>query len=388
MGGDPVPQALLITGIVVAFAATALAVALLLRLFEEHWFRHALGRCARPGARRCGRLVRSRSVPIQTLTTPGGLLLVLSVLIPFVGVLAGLALGGRNAQRVALATLPLGLGIAIAIADALAFDRATPWSICSAVGRRRSAWPYVRTRLSAVMLLAIAVVICGIAVYARCDFNTPPGANEARAPLTFWTLLLAVWGSLNLIFVSADLFTLYVALELLTFAAVPLGMPRRPRRNATLGPAVSSVRAVGLRASTCWGPCCCMAAMARWTSRCWPRGFAPSRWRGLAAALMTAGLLAKTALFPLHLWLPPAHAGAPAAASAMLSALVIKGSWFLVVRLWFDVMPGLAGVTGTQLIAGAWCGGDRVRQRRRTATAAAEAPHRISRRSRRLVTSF
>ena len=34
-GGDPVPQALVITGIVVAFSATALAVALLLRLFQE-----------------------------------------------------------------------------------------------------------------------------------------------------------------------------------------------------------------------------------------------------------------------------------------------------------------------------------------------------------------
>ena len=33
-GGDPVPQGLLITGIVVAFSATALAVALLLRLFQ------------------------------------------------------------------------------------------------------------------------------------------------------------------------------------------------------------------------------------------------------------------------------------------------------------------------------------------------------------------
>ena len=35
LGGDPVPQALIITGLVVAFAATALAVALLLRLFQE-----------------------------------------------------------------------------------------------------------------------------------------------------------------------------------------------------------------------------------------------------------------------------------------------------------------------------------------------------------------
>lgn len=34
VGNDPVPQALVITGIVVAFAATALAIALLLRLFR------------------------------------------------------------------------------------------------------------------------------------------------------------------------------------------------------------------------------------------------------------------------------------------------------------------------------------------------------------------
>jgi formate hydrogenlyase subunit 3/multisubunit Na+/H+ antiporter MnhD subunit len=65
---------------------------------------------------------------------------------------------------------------------------------------------------------------------------------------------------------------------------------------------------------------------------------------------MTTGLLAKTALFPLHLWLPPAHAGAPAAASAVLSALVVKGSWFLVIRLWFDVMPGVVTFSAAQLL--------------------------------------
>lgn len=43
VGGDPVPQALVITGIVVAFAATALAAGLLLRLF-------AVTRPAPPGS--------------------------------------------------------------------------------------------------------------------------------------------------------------------------------------------------------------------------------------------------------------------------------------------------------------------------------------------------
>ena len=66
---------------------------------------------------------------------------------------------------------------------------------------------------------------------------------------------------------------------------------------------------------------------------------------------MTVGLLAKTALFPLHLWLPPAHAGAPAPASAVLSALVVKGSFILVVRLWFDVMPGVLSHAAAQVLA-------------------------------------
>ena len=35
VGNDPVPQALVITGVVVAFSATALALALLLRLFQK-----------------------------------------------------------------------------------------------------------------------------------------------------------------------------------------------------------------------------------------------------------------------------------------------------------------------------------------------------------------
>ena len=82
----------------------------------------------------------------------------------------------------------------------------------------------------------------------------------------------------------------------------------------------------------------------------------PSTWA--AVALMTTGLLAKTALFPLHLWLPPAHAGAPPAASAVLSALVVKGSFFIVVRLWFDAMPALPGLRGGAAAGGARRGGD------------------------------
>jgi formate hydrogenlyase subunit 3/multisubunit Na+/H+ antiporter MnhD subunit len=70
-----------------------------------------------------------------------------------------------------------------------------------------------------------------------------------------------------------------------------------------------------------------------------------------AAALMTAGLAAKTALFPLHAWLPPAHAGAPPAASALHAALVVKGPFFLLLRLWSDGVVALPGYGAAQLVA-------------------------------------
>ncbi|WFU69152.1 NADH-quinone oxidoreductase subunit K [Bradyrhizobium sp. CB2312] len=50
VGNDPVPQALVITGIVVAFSATALAIALLLRLFQTGGSL-TLGSRAPPGPR-------------------------------------------------------------------------------------------------------------------------------------------------------------------------------------------------------------------------------------------------------------------------------------------------------------------------------------------------
>jgi multicomponent Na+:H+ antiporter subunit D len=142
---------------------------------------------------------------------------------------------------------------------------------------------------------------------------------------------------------------LYVALELLTFSGVPLvcldgrGETLRSALRyllfALAGSLLYLLGAVLLYGAYGTLDIALLADLVR------PE---PIAWT--AAALMTVGLLAKTALFPLHIWLPPAHAGAPAAGSAILSALVIKGSWFLVVRLWFDVMPGVVTLSAAELL--------------------------------------
>jgi multicomponent Na+:H+ antiporter subunit D len=286
---------------------------------------------------------------IVEMVTTGAFLLVLAIVVPLAGALLAFAAGGRNLERVALATLPLGLAIAVAIAFSMPSTGAPlvyllgGWAPPLGVALRADG-------LSAVMLVIAAVVICAIGVFAHADFRTPAGLAEARAPFAFWILLLAIWGALNTVFLAGDLFTLYVALELLTFAAVPLvcldgraetlQAALRYLLFALLGSVLYLVGTALLYGT--YGTLDIVLLSQRVHAK-------PATL--VAAALMTVGLLAKTALFPLHLWLPPAHAGAPAAGSAVLSALVVKGSFFIVIRLWFDVMPTVPGFAATQLIA-------------------------------------
>ena len=161
------------------------------------------------------------SVSVADAATAGGSLLVLSIVVPIGGVLLAFAGGGRRGERIVLGTMPLGLAIAVAITIVMR-QTGTPlvyllggWAPPLGVALRADG-------LSAVMMAITAVVICAIGVFARADFRIPAGSTEARAPFAFWILLLAIWAALNTTVLGGDLFTLYVALELLTFAAVPL----------------------------------------------------------------------------------------------------------------------------------------------------------------------
>lgn len=280
---------------------------------------------------------------------PEGLLLVLAIFGPILGIPLMLVLGGRYAERIGLVLLPLGLGVAVAIAatvirrgDALEYALGG-WAPPLGVLLRADG-------LSVAMLLTTAIVIGAAGLYARSDFGVPRGAPEARAPLAFWALLLTVWAGLNAAFVASDLFTLFVALELLTFGAVPLVSLSGRAETLTaalrylvfalLGSALFLLGVALLYGSYGTLDIALLAERVR---------VEPAA--QVAAALMTVGLLAKTALFPLHIWLPAAHAGAPAAASAVLSGLVVKGSFVLIIRVWVDALPGVATPAAAQVLA-------------------------------------
>lgn len=184
--------------------------------------------------------------------------------------------------------------------------------------------------LAVLMLWMVAIVGGLAAVHAWFDFR--PGSPAGQQ---FWPLWLLLTAAMNALFLSADLFNLYVCLELITLTAIPL---------IALAGSKTAVRAalryllLALLASLLYLLGVALLYNATGTLDLYQMAdalaAAPPVVVMAALALTTLGLLIKGAVFPLHVWLPKAHASAPGPVSAVLSALVVKSAIYLLYRLW------------------------------------------------------
>jgi multicomponent Na+:H+ antiporter subunit D len=223
--------------------------------------------------------------------------------------------------------------------------------------------------LSALMLLTAAATGLGGAVYALGYF----AHDEERAGWAsrdgFWPVVLLLWAGLNLLFLSADAFNLYVALEVMTLAAVAL-IILEGERTALLAGMRYLLAAFFASLAYLFGVALLFGAYHTLDIALLGERMVPGVVAWSAAALITVGLALKTALFPLHFWLPRAHASAPAPVSAALSALVIAASFYLLLRLWFGAFPAIITPAVAQVVGAfgaaaiVWGGLQAIRQQR------------------------
>jgi multicomponent Na+:H+ antiporter subunit D len=203
--------------------------------------------------------------------------------------------------------------------------------------------------LSAALLVMANLVALGISAYALGYF--PLGLRRH-----FWPLWLLLWSALNALFMAADVFNIYVTLELLGIAAAALGA-------LTGGQAAIAANLryllVGLLGSMTYllGVAILYTGLGTLDLRLAAESLTPGPLAWTAGALMLGGLLLKAALFPLHFWLPPAHAQAPAPVSAALSALVVKAAFYLILRLWVDLFSPVVGPEPGILLGALGAGG-------------------------------
>jgi len=183
---------------------------------------------------------------------------------------------------------------------------------------------------SATMVLVTSLVGLSVTVYGLRYFG------DLERYRFFWPLWLFLWGSLYALFLSADIFNLYVCLELVSMSAVAL-VGLTLRKEALVAAMRYMLAAILGSLFYLLGVALFYGAFGSVDMATLRETVRPDVAGQAGLALMTAGLVLKTALFPLHFWLPPAHSNAPSPVSAVLSALVVKGSFFILVRLWVDV---------------------------------------------------
>lgn len=290
-------------------------------------------------------------------TSANGGALALALFLPIVASLGVFLAGGRFGARIAAITAPIGLLLAVwIVASILETEGALvlvvgDWTPPLGVALRADGF-------SAAMLLTTALIMTAVIFFSQSSFPTPRERvtsfggiwAEGRAQLSFWVLLLGLWAALNAVFLSNDLFSIYVAIELLTFTAIPLVCVAGGAE--TVGAALRYLL-FALLGSLLYllGVALMYGAYGTLDITLLATVVADDPTALIAVALMTVGMLAKTALFPLHLWLPPAHGGAPPAASAVLSSLVVKGSFFVIFRIWLELLGGFSLEIAAQLVA-------------------------------------
>jgi multicomponent Na+:H+ antiporter subunit D len=267
--------------------------------------------------------------------------LALGVLLPIAAGLLAAAFGRRGAWVVGLfgaaGTLATALWLAQRVLQAGVQRYAVSgWAAPLGIELRADG-------VGAAMLLLNAVVGVAVSLYALLYWSRQASPGGGRGWLeadSFWPLWFLLWGAMNALYLSADLFNLYVTLELMTLAAVGLVI--------LAGSAVSLAAGMRYLLMALTGSLLYLFGVALLYARygtlaleALPSLLVAGAATWVALALMTAGLLVKAALWPFHVWLPPAHASAAAPVSALLSALVVKAPFYLVLRLWFEVFPEL-----------------------------------------------
>lgn len=250
----------------------------------------------------------------------------LAIALPLAAGVLTLLLRGRPAKAAATATALLVLASLASLSAGVLRDGALRYSV--------GGWgaplgiDLFADGLSVIMLWMTALV--GTAVTAYSLFYFRDGSAKGRF---FWPLWMFLWAALNALFLSGDIFNLYVALEVMGLSAVALVCIAGGRDALAAGMRYFIVAVTG-SLTYLLGVAMLYAQYGALDISAIGEAAGPGPASATAAALMITGLLAKTALFPLHFWLPRAHASAPAPVSALLSALVVKASFYMVLRLW------------------------------------------------------
>ncbi len=193
--------------------------------------------------------------------------------------------------------------------------------------------------LGAFFLLAVTMISVPVVLFARGNLEEEVGPKERVT--RFYVLLLLLGGALAGMALTNDLFNVFVLVEVATLSCCGLVSARNHPRASEA--AFNYLILASLGSTLVLGGIGFIYMMTGHLNM----GFAHQElvqvWQSsphvvwMAMTFMMIGFGVKSALFPLHIWLPDAHATAPTPASAILSGLAVKGYMICFLKMMYTV---------------------------------------------------
>lgn len=181
--------------------------------------------------------------------------------------------------------------------------------------------------LGAFFILVVTGISLPVALFAKGNLNEEVGTKKRVA--RFYVLLLLLGGALAGMALTNDIFNVYVLVEVATLSCCALVSARNNPRASEAAFKYLILATIG--STLILGGIGFIYMITGHLNM----GFAHQElllvWQNsphvvwLAMSFILVGFGVKSALFPLHVWLPDAHATAPTPASAILSGLAVKG---------------------------------------------------------------
>lgn len=199
------------------------------------------------------------------------------------------------------------------------------------------------------LFIATIVVTVGLAVLVYSWRYVQHELGEGKMTY-YYTLYLLLFTSMLGFVVTGDIFNMFVFMEIFSiasYALVGITGQRKAVRAAFkyLIMGATSSMTVLLAIAFLYASAGSLN-MVDLASRLAGGDYVPVV--SVALVLFLVGFAVKSALFPVHMWLPDAHSIAPSPISAVLSALVIKMGIFGIIRIFFTVYtPGFADISGS-----------------------------------------
>lgn len=191
--------------------------------------------------------------------------------------------------------------------------------------------------VSGFFLITIGLVATPIMLYASYDLVAEVGSRSRAA--WFLTLFLLLVAALCGLAITGDIFNIYVMVEVATIASCAIVSARNDSASvaatfkylmlATIG---SGFVLLGIGFLFVLTGNLNLNYIGQTLRLTW-QNYPTALW--VALSFFTVGFGVKSALFPLHVWLPDAHSTAISPSSAILSSLAIKGYIIALLKIFY-----------------------------------------------------